>query len=157
MTRILSGIMAAILFAGPAIAADDKASWQNLRRLEPGNAIEVIRSNGPSIKGDFSSFDDQALTLRVKDQNVTSPRAEVRQVRLRHKGRRALWIGVAVGAGGGLAAGAALGERLANESGGDFANLKGGIAAGCAAAGALIGALIGSVVGGRNGVVYQVK
>jgi hypothetical protein len=158
MTRILGWLLATTLLTTTALARDvDLTSWQNLGRIAAGQRIEVVKSNHETVKGEFISFVDESISLRVKQQDIAVPRAEVQQVQFAGSRKKAVWIGVAIGAAGGLVIGAVTASRAANESGGDFAGLKPAITAAMGGAGALIGALVGSLVGGHHKTVYQAK
>ncbi len=142
--------LAVMLIVAGISPAQDKSSWQNLSSLRSNQPIEVLKTSRESLNGEFVRFADDSISLRVKQQDVSVPRAEVARVRTRSKGHKAIWIGTAVGAGAGLAIGAAAGTKLATESGGDFANLKTGITVGFGAIGALIGAGFGSLTGHKT-------
>jgi hypothetical protein len=97
----------AITLVAPALMAvsGDLASCQNLAQFTVGQAIEVTKANGESLRGTFASFVDQSITLRGKQQETAIPRSDVSRVRLRSPGdRRWMWIGMAAGAGAGLGA-----------------------------------------------------
>jgi len=151
-----SAMAIALMEPAMLLAGDDDTptNWQNLQKLAAGQSIEVAKSEGVPIKGDFVSFTDQSITLRGK-QNITLARAEVRRVKVRpSSGRKWLWIGALVGGGAGAGIGAGIGDRVANESGGDFANLKPAITGVSAGIGALTGVVIGSLVASRHTTIY---
>jgi hypothetical protein len=158
--RILAGVVALVL-ARPALmlAGDGGATvWQNLGTLAAGQEIEIERTNGTAVKGAFTGFTDQSVSVRRKSQEIAIPRAEVSKVRVRRAGsRKCAWIGAAVGAGVGAGAGAGIGEGVANKSGGDFSNLKPAIVGISAGVGALVGVLIGTAAGNRNTIVYAAR
>ena len=129
--------------------------WGNLAGIRAGQGVEVTRKSGETARGEFVRFDEGTVSVRVKGQDTAIARAEVRRVRLTGKGRKAMWIGAAIGAGGGLGIGAAAADRIANESGGDFNGLKPAITGAMAGVGAVIGMLVGSLVGGRHATVYE--
>lgn len=155
--KIIAG-MVAITSLEPALmlASDSNVtSWQNLKQLAAGQAIEVTKTKGRPVRGTFIGFVDQAISLREKQQEIAIPRADVSRVRLRPaKSGRYIWIGAAIGAGAGAGVGAGIGESVANESGGDFRNLKPAITGVSAGLGALVGAVIGSAIGGRHTTIY---
>jgi hypothetical protein len=143
--------MLAILMAAHAFAAD-VTSWRNLAELKPGMRVEISGKDAV-VKGEFVRFDDQGITVRVKQGERSVAQPDVKRVALPTRSR-GIWIGAVAGGGGGAIAGALLGARLENESGGDFANLRTAITGACAGAGALIGMAIGAAVR-RPRVVYR--
>src|SRR4030081_1908210 len=127
----------AILTLGTALNARDLTDWQNLRDLTAGRKIEVVKKGGETLKGTFTTFSPDAITLQTDQREVAVPRADVSRVRRNSHRTRSTLIGAGVGGGAGAAVGAALSARLTNESGGDFADLEPAVIGGCVAAGAL--------------------
>ncbi len=118
--------------AEPAIS-----DWDNLRRLRAGDKVELVRMNLSKQKGTVLAWTEEAISLRIKGQDVTIPREDVYRVTWLSKSHRArnAWIGMALGA----AAGAVIGAVSANSS--DF------IPEGFVCAGVLLGAGAGAGVG----------
>ncbi len=148
-----------LLAPAPMLASDSSVTaWQNLGQLTPGQEIEVTTTKGRPVRGTFTGFGDESISLREKQRETAIPRAEVSRVRLRpaRRGRYTL-IGAAVGAGAGAGVGAGLGEGLSNSSGGDFRNLKPAIIGLSAAFGALVGLAVGSALGSRHTTIYRAK
>ena len=83
-----------------------KHSWGNLQQLRVGQKIEVVDTNLKKYKGTFLSFSEEAISLRVKKQEVGVQREDVFRVSLRKKSKRLrnALIGLAIGAGAGVAA-----------------------------------------------------
>ncbi len=81
-------------------------SWENLQQVRVGQKIEVVDTNLKKYKGTFLSFSDEAISLRVKKQEVGVQREDVFRVSLREKSKRLrnALIGLAIGAGAGVAA-----------------------------------------------------
>ena len=81
-------------------------SWGNLQQLRVGQKIEVVDTNLKKYKGTFLSFSEEAISLRVKKQEVGVQRPNVLRVSLREKSKRLrnALIGMAIGAGAGVAA-----------------------------------------------------
>jgi len=153
-TAILTLSVCGSTLAGPL---GDPNSWENLKRLAPGQSIQVIQQKGESLNGKLAGVSEDAITVTRKQQTIAVPRSAVAQVRVSGKRRRYTLIGAAIGAAAGAGLGAAGGESLNQSSGGDFANLKPAITVGCGAAGALIGAIVGSLAGNRDTIVYRAK
>ncbi len=80
-------------------------SWENLQQLRVGQKIEIVDTNLKKLKGAFLSFSEEAISLRVKKQEVGVQREEVFRVSLRKKSKRLrnALIGLAIGAGAGVA------------------------------------------------------
>ena len=95
----------------PRLCAADPSdsSWENLRQLRAGQQIQVVEMSLRSQDGSFLRLSDEAISLRVKDREVSIPREEVLRVSLRggHRRLRNVLLGMAVGGGIGLAVGAA--------------------------------------------------
>ncbi len=83
-----------------------KYSWENLQQVRMGQKIEVVDTNLKKLKGTFLSFSDEAISLRVKKQEVGVQRPNVLRVSMREKSKRLrnALIGLAIGAGAGVAA-----------------------------------------------------
>jgi hypothetical protein len=106
MTRVTLGILLALLACVGAWAQGPADSWDNLKRLRAGQKIEVVDMNLKSVKGTFTSFSGEAISLQTKQDQVTVARADVLRVSDREHSKRfrnAL-LGGAIGAGIGLAA-----------------------------------------------------
>ncbi len=116
-------------------------SWGNLQQLRVGQKIEVVETNLKKHKGTFLSFSDEAISLRVKKDDVGVPRVNVLRVGSldRSKRKRNILLGVAIGAGLGMLAGT--GVALATLDEGDESKaavlIVGFSAAGAGALGAM--------------------
>lgn len=153
-TAILALLVSCSALAGPV---GDPSSWENLKRLAPGQSIEVAQQTGERLTGKFSRVSEDSIAVARKAQIITVPRSAVSRVRVSGKRLTYTLIGAAIGAAGGAGLGAAGGESLNQGSGGDFANLKPAVTAGCGVAGALVGAVVGSLLGNRGAIVYRAK
>jgi hypothetical protein len=88
-------------------AQEPAGSWENLRDVRAGEAIEVVDASMRAHRGDFAAFTSETISLRLDGREMTIPRAGVASVKRRgerHRRRNAL-LGLAIGATGGLAAG----------------------------------------------------
>ncbi len=94
--------------AQPQAAAADEANWGNLQQLRVGQKIEVVDTNLKKLKGTFLSFSEEAISLRVKKEEVGVQRPNVLRVSLRGRPKRSTSAiaGAAIGALAGLALGA---------------------------------------------------
>jgi hypothetical protein len=134
-------------------ARNNKASWDNLSVLQPGQNIEVLDMNAKLHSGTFLSFSDAAISFKEAAAEQTIAKERVRRVTLmknKHRLRNTL-----AGAGIGLGAGALIGV-VVNHNGKDPSFLP-------EAAPAILGAL-GLVIGAVAGVsaplyetLYKVK
>ena len=156
---MLRAVILALLVCGSALAGPrgDPSSWENLKRLAPGQSIQVAQQNGERVKGKLSGVSEDSITIARKAQTIAVPRSAVSWVRISGKHLTYTLVGAAIGAAAGVGLGVAGGESLNQSSGGDFANLKPAITAGCGAAGAAIGAVVGSLVGNHGTVVYRAQ
>ncbi len=90
----------------PALA---QQSWENLRRLQFGDRIQVVDQKLKSLTGTFLGVSDEAITFQVGQDEVGVQRTDVFRISSRERskrGRNAI-IGAAIGATAGLALGAA--------------------------------------------------
>jgi hypothetical protein len=108
-----------VLIPLPSSAQTARDSWENLQQLRPGQKIEVVDMQLKSRQGTFASYSAEAISLRVKNNEVTVPRADVLRVSSREDSKRArnMLIGLAIGAGVGVAIGAAMDARVNYETG----------------------------------------
>ncbi|HUK17653.1 MAG TPA: hypothetical protein VLW65_14605 [Bryobacteraceae bacterium] len=137
----------------PAMNAGSGASWENLRRLSPGQKIQVVQKDRKSWSGAFVGFSDESMSLKAADGNKTVGRSEVMRVS-RHGGKRArnALIAAAAGAGVGVAIGAGVGGCNHNQFGPCIG--RGLAAAVMGTAAALVGVVIGVAIPG-NTVIYR--
>ncbi len=63
-------------------------SWENLKQLKVGDEIQVVQMNIKSPQGTFLGVSEEVISLRVKESEVTLPRADVLRVSLREKSKR---------------------------------------------------------------------
>ena len=84
-------------------------SWENLQQVRVGQKIEVVDTNLKKLKGTFLSFSDEAISLRVKKQEVGVQRLNVFRVSAREHSKRLrnTLIGLGIGAAAGAVVGAA--------------------------------------------------
>ncbi len=94
------------LWAAQPQAAAVETEWGNLQQLRVGQKIEVVDTNLKKHKGTFLSFSEEAISLRVKKEEVAVQREDVFRVSLREKSKRLrkVLIGLAIGTGAGVAA-----------------------------------------------------
>ena len=94
-----------------------KQSWDNLNQLQTGQKIQVVQMDMKSLKGRFLGFTEEAITLKVKKNQLSVPRTEILRVSASDKAKRRGngLIGFAIGVAGGLAVGIPLDKRLRNE------------------------------------------
>ncbi len=113
-----------------------KHSWENLQQVRVGQKIEVVDTNLKKYKGTFLSFSEEAISLRVKKDEVGVRRGDILRVSLRGKPKRwqSALVGMAIGAGAGLAIGASRRECGSDD-------------AACKLIGTVIGAGAGTGVG----------
>ncbi len=148
-------VLAFLLISAPCClpsAQPPQESWDNLRQLRPGEAIEVLDAKMKSIRGDFASYTPQEIALRQDGREMNVPRAEVASVKRSGEShrRRNVLLGLAIGAAGGLAVGAIRGKTY-HEAGETTVFM-----AVWTPIGAGIGAVAGAVLPGRTGItVYR--
>ncbi len=141
----------ACLLLAPALARAQSAkdSWDNLKQLKPGQRVKVVDKQMKTLKGEFVSFTDEAISLREKNGEQSVERAKVVRVSVRdtsHRTRNML-LGAAIG--GGIAVAATIVPLAANSNEGNSCGVcVAGIAAGFGG-----GAALGAIPGNRT--VYR--
>ena len=112
MKRLIGLIV--LIFSLPLLAAarEGQESWDSLKRLQPGQKIEVVDVSMKYINGTFVSLSEEGISLQTKAGPVTIERTKVVRVSVPGgKRTRNALIGLAIGAAGGAALGAAIMER----------------------------------------------
>ncbi len=109
MKRLILAFGIFTLLTGRGFAQAEVNSWENLARLGSGERIEVVDMKLKSFRGTFVSFSPEAISLRVRSNEVTVQRADVLRVSSRERTRRgkSVLVGLAVGVVVGAALGAA--------------------------------------------------
>ena len=128
------GLMMGVQFAA-AKPRPELASWDNLKRLLPGEEIRVVLNDGKSYRGLLQTVTDQEVAVRLATGDQTFARENILRISAKgesHRGRNAA-EGAAIGA---LGVGAAISIAAANPLG-MFAGLFLG-----GGPGALIGAVL---------------
>jgi hypothetical protein len=96
-----------------AFAQTDRASWANLRGLQPGHRIQVVGMTSKKHSGNFVNVLDTLISYRETNGEQSIPKQGVLSVKLlenKHRFRNA-FIGATVGAGAGAGIGAASTDR----------------------------------------------
>src|SRR5713226_4051697 len=87
---------AAFVTAVPLHAAHpqaEKANWDNLKNLAPGELIQVVLNDAKSLRGGFQTVSDETIVVRVATGDPTFARQTILRVsskRSGHRGRNAL-------------------------------------------------------------------
>ena len=142
MVSLLGMIVAVPLWAGAP--PRDKANWDNLKQLAPGQEIiQVVLHDAKSYQGLFQNVSDQAMVVRLATGDQIFPRESILRVSSKgrsHRGRNA-GIGAAIGVGVGAALSSAFAHYASNE-GGNSAAYAGGAVAVFTGIGAGVGAAL---------------
>ncbi len=64
MNRTILSISLLLLLPALSLAQSGTDSWDNLKQLQPGQKIEVVDSSMKSLKGEFLSVTEEAISLR---------------------------------------------------------------------------------------------
>jgi hypothetical protein len=140
-----------------AFAQIDRASWANLKGLQPGQKIQVVGTTSKKHSGKFMSISDTTISYRETNGEQSIPRGDVLSVKLmqnQHRLRNTLIV-AGVGAGVGAGIGAATHKGCSSQS---FCFDIGGAAL-PAGIGAVLGGLGGAVTGAlvpSHSTIYQV-
>jgi len=141
------------LIAPPLILAQSALdSWDNLRQVRMGQKIEVVDLKLKPLQGQFVSYSEQAILLRVGQDQISIQRADVVSVKNQEGARRArnAWLGLGIGAAGGAAVGAIRGKTYHEE--GETAVFM----LAWTPIGAGIGAGVGAALPARQATIYRV-
>jgi hypothetical protein len=130
-----------------------EASWENLNQIQVGQMIEVVRTNLTFTNGPLLHITDEAIVLRVKDNDVDIQRGDVLRVSRLDTGKRKrnMMIGLGVGVGAGVLIGAAAASPYFDEGTGFK---PGAIILTTAGVGAALGLALGAHSGFQT--VYRV-
>jgi hypothetical protein len=103
-------------------AQDARESWDNLKRLQAGQKIEVVDMELKSVRGTFVSYAEDGISLQTDNGPVSLERARVMRVSLREHSKRArnALIGAAIGAGIGVGLGLAAARTGVHETGEEY-------------------------------------
>jgi uncharacterized protein YcfJ len=137
--------MCALGISCAAIAQTNQGSWANLRKLAPGQKIQIVEVSKKKHSGTFLSVSDSAIAINDASGQMSAERQNVRSVKLmeNHHHLRNILVCTGVGAGGGAIAGTVVGEA-GNKGSNGFNIISTGT---IVAAGALGGGFVGAVVG----------
>lgn len=151
-------LILACLLAIPCVsrAQGNKAAWENLNALQPGQKIQVIDKTKGKHFGTFLSVDAQEIKLHEKSGDSAIERENVARVTIpAHRARHALF-GLAIGAGAGAGIGAATGGCSSSSTYGCLGASRGEIAGAGAAIGGAIGAIVGALLPAHK-TIYQAR
>jgi hypothetical protein len=101
MTRVTLGILLALLACVGAWAQGPAESWDNLKKLVPGEGIRIVLKDAKSYRVTFESFDEGGIVVRTATGQQTYARDTVLRVSSKgqsHRLRNAL-IGAGVAGG----------------------------------------------------------
>jgi hypothetical protein len=138
-------VLCAFALSNACWAQTDKATWENLNSLRPGQKIQVLEKVSGKHSGTFLSVDSQQIKLHEKTGDTAVPRENVARVTVPAHCVKHAVLGLAVGAGAGAAVGAATGGCSNSSTYGCLGASRGEIAAAGAAIGAAIGAIVGAI------------
>ena len=70
--------LATLLVALSLVAnGEDVKSWGNLYRVAAGQAIEIRKITGGSVRGNYATYSGQSIDLSVNQQLVSIPRVQI--------------------------------------------------------------------------------
>ena len=107
LSLILCLLMFRILFTCPLYSQESmEQSWETLKQLQVRQEIQVVDMNLKSLKGTLVGVSNEAISLRVENDEIAIQRANVLRVSLREKPNRSrnALIGLGMGAAAGLVA-----------------------------------------------------
>jgi uncharacterized protein YcfJ len=131
-----------LLLALPCtVSAQKQTSWSNLSGLKTGQRVAVIESNAKRHAGEFVSVNDEVLTIKERDSEVSLKRENVAHVSTPSHGKRVEHAVI------GLVAGGLIGAGIGAASGSDHGFLGGSSRGIAALVGIVIGAPCGAIVG----------
>jgi PEGA domain-containing protein len=104
VSTLLPCVVGVIAAFPHAAAGKDKRSWENLKSLAPGQAIEVEGMDSKTLRGTFLALSDESLTLRVGTAETTVGRGYIWQLVDRTHSRRGHQAAIGALIGGGIGA-----------------------------------------------------
>ena len=159
MKRVIETLLLLCLVSGCSLAQSPQSNWDNLKQLAPGQQIRIVLNDAKSYKAGFQSVTDDAIVVRLANDDQTFERQSVLRVSTQgknHRRRNAL-IGLAVGTGAGIIVGVASPE-LGQGKCAQGSCVNAGTASLTGAAGAAAGAVVGAVIPtGRWHDVYRAR
>jgi len=122
MRRLIVAVFLMLLVPLLVSAQEARESWDNLKRLQVGQKIEVVNMDLKSVKGTFVSYAEDGISLQTDKGPLTIERARVMRVSLREHSKRArnALIGAAIGAGIGVGLGLAAANTGVHETGEEY-------------------------------------
>ena len=90
---------------GQSSPDDIAAQWRRVQSVPSGEQVEVRRLSGQKVKGTVIATSDDGLTIQAEAGQLSIPRSEIRQVKVRRRSanlKRGA-IGAAIGAASGVA------------------------------------------------------
>ena len=108
LVLVVFGLVATVSLRA-ADGPNGKGSWDDLKKLAPGDQIQVVLNDGKSYRGHFQALGDNGIVVRLTAAEQTFARETVLRVSVKgqsHRLRNAL-IGLATGAGVGVIVGVA--------------------------------------------------
>ncbi len=151
MRKLIPALGLLVLAPTLTLAQSAKDSWDNLQELQPGQKVEVVDKRLKTLKGEFVSFTDEAITLREKNGEQSVDRINVLRVSVRDTSHRVRNVLLGAGIGGGIAVAATVVPLAANSNEGNSC----GICVAAIAAGFGGGAALGAIPGNRT--IYRVN
>jgi len=150
----VASIALSITLAAPAFAADPN-EWTNLRSLQRGDRVRIVRADQSSLDGEFDNVNNTGITIDTAGPTKLAKddvlRVSVRKGMSRGK-RTLIGAGIGLGVGGAVAAGVATHSNDEGLFGGPAGGFMTVIAVGGAG---LIGTLVGALSGGGYKTVYR--
>jgi hypothetical protein len=98
---LMMGVQVAVAEPRP-----EKANWDNVKQLLPGEEIRVVLNDAKSYRGLLQTVTDQAIVVRLATGDQTFARENILRVSAKgepHRGRNAA-LGALIGMGAGAAA-----------------------------------------------------
>ena len=109
------GIVLCLLFSCLPVFGE---SWDELRRLNPGDRVRVLDTAGREHKGVFQAVSTDSISIEAGKSQVAIERLRVRRIEVKSNARRVrnALIGVGIGVAVAVTVDQTLGARLRNES-----------------------------------------
>ena len=80
VVRLVRSLAAILLVVSLAANGQDVKSWGNLNSIAAGQALEVHKVAGGSVRGNYAAHSEQSIELTVNQQLVSIARAQVSEV-----------------------------------------------------------------------------
>ncbi len=114
MSKLILAILGSIVLAGQLSAQTGQDSWDNLKKLVPGEGIRIVLKDAKSYRVTFESFDEGGIVVRTATGQQTYARDTVLRVSSKGQSHRLRNALIGAGVAGGIS-GAAVAANYSHD------------------------------------------